>query len=123
MKVLLSSFLVAACSAQDITVRLCCPEGHAYKENPDYDYNAWDHDDPSTHFRTCQEHPNKEELVYGGPGVNLEGDTRFKCPPYSLPEKLEEGDGLAEMIQILPSGDLKVCFNFDIYLKHKNYHE
>jgi hypothetical protein len=90
-------------------VRLCCPEGHAYKENPDYDYDAWDYNDPSTHPRTCQEHLNKEELAYGGPGVRLEGDTKFKCPPFTFEVGgNEEGDGLIEKIQLLPSGDLKV---------------
>jgi hypothetical protein len=109
MRVLLLSLLVAACSAQDVTVRLCCPEGHAYKENPDYDYDAWDYNDPSTHPRTCQEHLNKEELAYGGPGVRLEGDTKFKCPPFTFEVGgNEEGDGLIEKIQLLPSGDLKV---------------
>ena len=115
MRVLLLSFLVVACSGQDITVRLCCPEGHAYKENPDYDYDAWDYNDPSTHPRTCQEHSNKEELVYGGPGVRLEGDTKFKCPPFTFEVGgNEEGDGLIEQIQLLPSGDLKVSLNFDM---------
>ena len=107
-------FLVAACSGQDMTVRLCCPEGHAYKENTDYDYDAWDYNDPSTHPRTCQEHSNKEELVYGGPGVRLVGDTKFKCPPFTFEVGgNEEGDGHIEQIQLLPSGDLKVSLNFD----------
>merc|ERR1712110_174304 len=78
-------------------------------ENLDYDYDAWDYNDPSTHPRTCQEHSNKEELVYGGPGVRLEGDTKFKCPPFTFEVGgNEEGDGLIEQIQLLPSGDLKV---------------
>ena len=94
-------------------MRLCCPEGHAYKENPDYDYDAWDFNDPSTHIRTCQEHPNKEELVYDGPGVRLEGDTKFECPPFSSAEKVEEGDGFVEEIQLLPAGNLQVGFNYE----------
>ena len=108
---LLISILSVSCSAQDVTVRLCCPEGHAYKDNPDYDYDAWVYKDPSTHPRTCQEHPNKEELVYDGPGVQLEGATKFECPPYSFQEKVEEGDGFAEKIQLLSDGQLQVGFN------------
>merc|ERR1712088_509432 len=104
----LLSILSVSCSAQDVTVRLCCPEGHAYKDNPDYDYDAWVYNDPSTHPRTCQEHPNKDELVYDGPGVQLEGATKFECPPYSFQEKVEEGDGFAEKIQLLPDGQLQV---------------
>jgi len=108
IKTFLLSVLLVSCSAQDVTVRLCCPEGHAYKDNPDYDYDAWVYNDPSTHPRTCQEHPNKEELVYEGPGVQLEGATKFECPPYSFQEKVEEGDGFAEKIQLLPDGQLQV---------------
>ena len=113
VEVLLLSFFVAACSTQELTVRLCCPEGHAYKDNPNYDYDAWDYNDPSTNPRTCQEHSNKEELIYGGPEVRLEGDTKFECPPFSFSEKVEEGDGFVEMIQLLPAGDLQVGLNFD----------
>ena len=113
IEISLLSLLVAAGSAQEITVRLCCPEGHAYKENPDYDYDAWDFNDPSTHIRTCQEHPNKEELVYDGPGVRLEGDTKFECPSFSVAEKVEEGDGFVEKIQLLPAGDLQVGLDSD----------
>jgi hypothetical protein len=52
---------------------------------------------------------NKEELAYGGPGVRLEGETKFKCPPFTFEVGgNEEGDGLIEKIQLLPSGDLKV---------------
>ena len=77
---------MVACSSQDITVRLCCPEGHAYKENPDYDYDAWDYNDPSTNPRTCQEHSKKEELVlvYDKSEVKLTGETKFECPRFSF---------------------------------------
>ena len=57
---------------------------------------------------------NKEELVYGGPGVKLEGDTKFECPSLTFSEKVEEGDGIVEKIQLLPSGGLQVGIDFDM---------
>merc|ERR1712088_147541 len=81
-----------------------------YKENPDYDYDAWDYNDPSTNPRTCQEHSNKEELVlvYDESEVKLTGETKFECPRFSYSEKVEEGDGFVEEIKLLPAGDLQV---------------
>merc|ERR1712088_138325 len=81
-----------------------------YKENPDYDYDAWDYNDPSTNPRTCQEHSNKEELVlvYDRAEVKLTGETKFECPRFSYSEKVEEGDGFVEEIKLLPAGDLQV---------------
>ena len=106
------SALAANCFAQEeVNLRLCCPEGHAYKENPDYDYDAWDYNDPSTNPRTCQEHSKKEELVYYKPGVKLTGETKFECPRFSYSEKVEEGDGFVEEIKLLPAGDLQVGGN------------
>jgi len=105
------SALAANCFAQEeVNLRLCCPEGHAYKENPDYDYDAWDYNDPSTNPRTCQEHSNKEELVlvYDESEVKLTGETKFECPRFSYSEKVEEGDGFVEEIKLLPAGDLQV---------------
>merc|ERR1712165_83894 len=105
------SALAANCFAQEeVNLRLCCPEGHAYKENPDYDYDAWDYNDPSTNPRTCQEHSNKEELVlvYDRAEVKLTGETKFECPRFSYSEKVEEGDGFVEEIKLLPAGDLQV---------------
>ena len=108
------SALAANCFAQEeVKLRLCCPEGHAYKENPDYDYDAWDYNDPSTNPRTCQEHSKKEELVlvYDKSEVKLTGETKFECPRFSYSEKVEEGDGFVEEIKLLPAGDLQVGGN------------
>lgn len=91
--------LLGAAAGQ--AVRLCCPRGTAYKDNPDYDYDNYDEDIAP---RTCQPHA-EDELVWGAPSITLEGEGRFECASDKWLEPRNEGVLSSE---ILPTGDLQV---------------
>merc|ERR1712126_540891 len=87
------------------TVRLCCPRGTVYKENPDYDEKDWLENDFSDEFgpRTCQE--SEQELVSQIQGIGLQGgDKKFSCPDDGI---LELVDLPETNVTLLPSGDLQ----------------
>jgi len=75
LSLLLHLFPILVAKQDTTSLSLCCPEGTAYKENPDYDYDSYPDVDP----RTCQPHP-EQDLIYEDSTVFLKGgDEKFQC--------------------------------------------
>lgn len=87
-----------------LTVRVCCPLGTAFKENPDYDY-----DDYESHARTCQAHPGEELVWAENPDVVLEGEEEHKCKSNGTYVNHVPLPGFVPQ-QLLDNGTLSIAF-------------